>query len=216
MHRTTSVRFFFSPDRRVSLLYGARGSHFKLLIRAGTVGGTNSPKTGTCSNWNFNYCPGESCTAYPSCRSCVTDPYCGWCGGMTSDEIGGTISPCVSGGKSPDRFCPSGYVHSPIAPGVQESVVNRYANEHMEHLQALCESEGVPAVAPAIPDVPAVSPPLVFSASPDRGPHWGTTWISEGGAFFKENSVAYVGDVPCEIRFSYLRRFSSVSRRRCR
>ena len=62
---------------------------------------------------------------------------------MTSDEIGGTISPCVSGGKSPDRYCPSGYVHSPIAPGVQESVVNRYANEHMEHLQALCESEGV-------------------------------------------------------------------------
>ena len=46
VHRTTSVRFFFSPDRRVSLLYGARGSHFKLLIRAGTVGGTNSPKTG--------------------------------------------------------------------------------------------------------------------------------------------------------------------------
>ena len=37
-------------------------------------------------------------------------------------------------------------------------------------------------------------PPLVFSTSPDRGPHWGTTWISVGGAFFKENSVAYVGD----------------------
>ena len=190
VHRTTSV-CFFSLSSPIS-----RDEH--TFSGTGTVGGTNAPKTGTCSNWQFNYCPGDSCTTYPSCRSCVIDPYCGWCGGMTADEIGGQMSPCVSGGKTPDLFCPSGYVHSPIAPGVQESVVNRYANEHMEHIQALCESEGVPAVASAIPDVPAVTPPLVFSASPDRGPHWGTTWISVGGAFFKENSVAYIGDVPCD------------------
>ena len=108
------------------------------------------------------------------------------------------MSPCVSGGKTADRYCPSGYVHSPIAPGVQASVVNRYAAEHMEHLQALCESEGIPPIASAVPDIPAVTPPLVFSASPDHGPHWGTSWISVGGAFFKENSVAYIGDIPCE------------------
>eukprot|EP00940_MAST-03C_sp_MAST-3C-sp2_P000522 g522.t1 len=125
------------------------------------------------------------------------DPWCGWCEGAEADAEGNPISACVGGGREPAEFCPSGYIHSPIAPGVRSKISSKLSEGHYEFFQALCESDGDPEIAPPHPAVPPVAPPEVLSATPNRGASWGMTWVSIGGAFFSEQSVAYIGDQKC-------------------
>merc|ERR1711871_884384 len=64
-----------------------------------------------CSSWQFAFCQGEPCRTYTSCKGCMSDAFCGWCGATNTCTEGDAAG-------SYGEFCPRGWIHSPMHTGV--------------------------------------------------------------------------------------------------
>eukprot|EP00824_Muranothrix_gubernata_P019315 TRINITY_DN38938_c0_g1_i1.p1 TRINITY_DN38938_c0_g1~~TRINITY_DN38938_c0_g1_i1.p1 ORF type:complete len:321 (-),score=66.50 TRINITY_DN38938_c0_g1_i1:31-957(-) len=72
------------------------------------------PAVGECPlvQWHFRFCPGAQCSVYKQCSSCISDPFCGWCGETQNCTIG-----TVEGPHGP--ACPGGWSLNTCSGGVE-------------------------------------------------------------------------------------------------
>ena len=68
------------------------------------AGGPKRPKAdNVCplTFWSYSFCPGRPCPKYSDCKSCLSDPTCGWCAGaknLDEDDGSSTEGTCSDGG----------------------------------------------------------------------------------------------------------------------
>merc|ERR1711871_1019061 len=92
-----------------------------------------------CSSWQFAFCQGEPCRTYKSCKGCMSDSFCGWCGATNTCTEGDAAG-------SYGEFCPRGWVHSPMHTGVGVRNQNdlllspRQVHEEKSRLGEFCEA----------------------------------------------------------------------------